>query len=1193
MENHVSFVKRSLRADSASTTPTPGSRAEDGAYTPEDSGAESGDDERTIVEAEKADGLFRGEEADWRPLVDEELDDLKADAEKPLDEILTVLPPEYLETMMTVAARTNFGIKPDTDDEVDEDDDDDVSSFASAHLGAMPVDSDDGEDEEEEGDMECGETNEQSWDAFYQVEEDDEEEENEVVTLWKSVPEKDVTGQDKWIAEIQKTTAPLLSKADEKLDEREAESASSPLTLSASSLLLFRGTLRDYQRRGVVWLAQVASRRYGAILADEKGLGKTVQVAALCAWLAAEKGDWGPHLILAPAYAMSEWEGTFKKFFPGCKVFSYFGNARERRKLRAEWLTARAGAKMEDAAASSSSSNAVGAPGVFITSYLTASRDAGWLTRRQWRGVFFDEMQYVKDFADERWQSLKRQLRSTFRVIITNASPSKSSANELWAWLEFLFPRLFLQASGGLARGGGAAGGDFRKWLSLSSNGQDASSSSLGDKGFQRLLKLVRALTLRRSKSDLERQLPQREDHVMLCRMSPRQRLLYEDLMDREETKAAVKQKRFSDVMGVFMKIKRLASHPELMEEGQPDTPWTITTPLAIGTPRRIVGVVPLSPPGISAETMTPTGWSMLHLFTTMLDGDYECRRAAELKVNMETMRDVISGQILTSSSSITIKKELDAEDENMDVSYPVDASFAEHPASESVLQRLFNINNDRFHRRSLLADDTVRVCRISPGKISGGPGVRRGQGWSFCLQPPGIGAELTKVSQQWLEEAVATLKEIRDLFVPPIVSATPLLQPISVSYALASPLSSSAVVHPTSASLDSIPSELRRLLAPLLPPLRFHQRAPSVRRLVFDSGKLVSLDDIVTELLHCECTERHPHRLVVFAQLSETLDLLQSYFSARRLWHVRLDGNVPVGKRQTLLEKFNADPRFFCCLFGTRAGWTGSGALPRGVDSVVLFESDWNPTFEAQVTEKCRRFGLQGSSTLRVYRLLAEDTLEEDVYKKGSSIKWLYQDVVAEGTASAASSTVSALTEEKDASRCVFKAKTLTELFPEFEVDSDSETISPTPPLPPPPAEKKQKQKSKTAAAASSAVIASTSSPSASAKAVAASGHAPPVLLECLQSLEAAKDVRAGEVTLAEMTSRLSEFADAGEYPLEPHLLGSLRDNERHGTGVEESAHAAISEEEFSLKRQVSLVTWPFFVIIIFVSGIWPFLIV
>lgn len=64
------------------------------------------------------------------------------------------------------------------------------------------------------------------------------------------------------------------------------------------------------------------------------GLGKTIQTIALLAHLACDRGDWGPHLIVVPTSVMLNWEMEFKKWCPGFKILTYYGNPRERRMKR-------------------------------------------------------------------------------------------------------------------------------------------------------------------------------------------------------------------------------------------------------------------------------------------------------------------------------------------------------------------------------------------------------------------------------------------------------------------------------------------------------------------------------------------------------------------------------------------------------------------------------------------------------------------------------------------------------------------------------------------------------------------------------------------------------------------------------------------------------------------------------------------
>ena len=89
-------------------------------------------------------------------------------------------------------------------------------------------------------------------------------------------------------------------------------------------------TLRPYQEKGLEWLVSLYEQGLSGILADEMGLGKTLQTISLLAYLAANKGIWGPHLIVVPTSTMLNWECEFKRFCPSMKVLTYYGSAKER-----------------------------------------------------------------------------------------------------------------------------------------------------------------------------------------------------------------------------------------------------------------------------------------------------------------------------------------------------------------------------------------------------------------------------------------------------------------------------------------------------------------------------------------------------------------------------------------------------------------------------------------------------------------------------------------------------------------------------------------------------------------------------------------------------------------------------------------------------------------------------------------------
>lgn len=106
----------------------------------------------------------------------------------------------------------------------------------------------------------------------------------------------------------------------------------------APFLLNPKYSLRPYQQKGLEWLVSLYEQGLSGILADEMGLGKTLQTISLLAYLAANKGIWGPHLIIVPTSTMLNWECEFKRFCPAIKVLTYYGSAKERAVMTWIWV---------------------------------------------------------------------------------------------------------------------------------------------------------------------------------------------------------------------------------------------------------------------------------------------------------------------------------------------------------------------------------------------------------------------------------------------------------------------------------------------------------------------------------------------------------------------------------------------------------------------------------------------------------------------------------------------------------------------------------------------------------------------------------------------------------------------------------------------------------------------------------------
>ncbi|ORY75470.1 chromo domain protein 1 [Protomyces lactucae-debilis] len=152
------------------------------------------------------------------------------------------------------------------------------------------------------------------------------------------------------------------------------------------------------------------------------------------------------------------------------------------------------------------------------------------------------------------------------------------------------------------------------------------------------------------------------------------------------------------------------------------------------------------------------------------------------------------------------------------------------------------------------------------------------------------------------------------------------------------------------------------------------HTRDDVLRGMVMNSGKMVLLDKLLTRL------RKDGHRVLIFSQMVRMLDILSDYLALRGLPFQRLDGTVPAATRRIAIDHYNApDSPDFVFLLSTRAGGLGINLMT--ADTVVIFDSDWNPQADLQAMARAHRIGQKNH--VMVYRLVSKDTIEEDVLEK------------------------------------------------------------------------------------------------------------------------------------------------------------------------------------------------------------------
>ncbi|XP_019743358.1 helicase SRCAP isoform X2 [Hippocampus comes] len=489
------------------------------------------DEEDTIAAQEKVEG-----DVDHA----EELDDLAKEGDMSMEELLEKYRGAYASDVEEPSAS---GSKVSSEWEASGDEEDDSEDESDVESNTSPSDSP-GESEEEEENSEKDESEE----------EDDGADEGMEVLLKEGDQSPSSSGSrpKKEISHIAATAESLQPKG---------------YTLATTKVktpipFLLHGTLREYQHIGLDWLVTMFEKKLNGILADEMGLGKTIQTIALLAHLACEKSNWGPHLIIVPTSVMLNWEMELKRWCPGFKILTYFGSQKERKLKRQGWTK----------------------PNAFhvcITSYKLVLQDHQAFRRKSWRYLILDEAQNIKNFKSQRWQSLLN-FNSHRRLLLTG-TPLQNSLMELWSLMHFLMPHVFQSHR------------EFKEWFSNPLTGMIEGSQEYNDGLVKRLHKVLRPFLLRRIKADVEKQMPKKYEHVVRCRLSKRQRFLYDDFMAQASTKETLASGHFMSVINILMQLRKVCNHPNLFDPRPIQSPF-ITKPIVFCTASLVLDALEVSP---------------------------------------------------------------------------------------------------------------------------------------------------------------------------------------------------------------------------------------------------------------------------------------------------------------------------------------------------------------------------------------------------------------------------------------------------------------------------------------------------------------------------------------------------------------------------------------------------------------------
>ena len=748
-------------------------------------------------------------------------------------------------------------------------------------------------------------------------------------------------------------------------------------SLSITQPRMLQGQLKEYQLKGLNWLVNLYEQGINGILADEMGLGKTIQSIAVMGYLAERYDIWGPFLVIAPSSTLHNWQQEITRFVPSIKVLPYWGSAKDRKVLRKFWdrkhITYNKNSEFH----------------VLVTSYQLVVHDAQYFQKVKWQYMILDEAQAIKSSQSSRWKVLL-SFHCRNRLLLTG-TPIQNNMQELWALLHFIMPTLFDSHD------------EFSDWFSKDIESHAQSNTKLNQDQLRRLHMILKPFMLRRVKAHVQKELGDKVEKDVFCELTYRQRAYYSNLRSKISIMDLIEKATIGDdqdtatLMNLVMQFRKVCNHPDLFERADTASPYSqsyfaetasflregrhiqigysIRNMIQYDLPRMLcssAGRLAASGPDntragfetrhlgqmmniwtadyIKESSMRNTAFSFLRLAGTSLGGARDSSRLGIFERAVKLSEQSASS---TSPAGILFDGEPAVADKTHDLLKIVEANPRKVLAEidpESHIHSLMNISKSALDQTGY---DTLE------------PAAR-----PKATAPP---IQISCSDQTSITERHSTIFNVR---------ARNALFPLSPQY-------EEAVVDE---NIDPCLLPAHNLL-----PLPASQKArytnisvPSMRRFVTDSGKLAKLDQLLREL------KNGGHRVLLYFQMTRMIDLMEEYLTYRNYKYCRLDGSTKLEDRRDTVHDFQTRPEIFIFLLSTRAG--GLGINLTSADTVIFYDSDWNPTIDSQAMDRAHRLGQTKQVT--VYRLITRGTIEERIRKRALQ-KEEVQKVVISGGAS------------------------------------------------------------------------------------------------------------------------------------------------------------------------------------------------
>ena len=316
--------------------------------------------------------------------------------------------------------------------------------------------------------------------------------------------------------------------------------------------------LKAYQLVGVNWLKLLHENNINGVLADDMGLGKTVQSIAFIAWLKTVRSPTADkntaHLIVVPASTLANWENELKRFCPSLSVVTYHGTQNERADLRHELrIDIRAG--RVDVVLSTFT----------IFERESSKDDRSFMYKQLFEYLIVDEAHCLKVSTSSRFMNLNA-IKASHRLLLSG-TPVQNDLSELLSLMSFTMPKIFRNINIEEVLEG--FGWDKKSGV------PNSSSSAVS---INQLRGMLAPFVLRRIKTDVLDQLPDKESFLEKVQMTTFQSNVYDNILyGHAKRKEKIKQQFASDILiddlmsGKIKKSRLSSRNKELLDLTSPN----------------------------------------------------------------------------------------------------------------------------------------------------------------------------------------------------------------------------------------------------------------------------------------------------------------------------------------------------------------------------------------------------------------------------------------------------------------------------------------------------------------------------------------------------------------------------------------------------------------------------------------------